>query len=70
MRGGRGREGGGGCLGGSSSWRRHRHGGEWVLTLVPWVLVTRVLPTWRLENMVGALMSYQSFLVKGSTLQW
>lgn len=36
--------------------------------MVPWVRVTRVLPTLRTENMVGALMSYQSFLVKGSTL--
>lgn len=38
-------------------------------TLVPWVLVTRVLPTLRTVNMVGALMSYQSFLAKGSELR-
>lgn len=35
-------------------------------TLVPVVLVTRVLPTWRTWKVVGALMSYQSFLAKGS----
>merc|ERR1719445_1844310 len=36
--------------------------------LVPWVLFTKVLPTWRTLNTEGALMSYQSFLVKGSTI--
>jgi hypothetical protein len=30
--------------------------------------VTRVLPTLRTANMEGALMSYQSFLLKGSTI--
>lgn len=38
-------------------------------TLVPWVRVTRVFPTLRVENMDGALMSYQSFLAKGSELR-
>jgi hypothetical protein len=38
------------------------------LTLVPWVLVTRVLPTLRTLKALGALMSYQSFLLKGSTI--
>lgn len=37
-------------------------------TLVPCVRVTRVLPTLRTANMEGALMSYQSFLEKGSTI--
>lgn len=37
--------------------------------LVPWVLVTKVLPRLRMLNMAGALTSYQSFLEKGSTLQ-
>lgn len=37
-------------------------------TLVPCVLVTRVLPQLRTLNIVGALMSYQSFLAKGSVL--
>jgi hypothetical protein len=36
-------------------------------TLVPCVRVTRVLPTVRTANMEGALTSYQSFLLKGST---
>ena len=36
------------------------------LTLVPVVLVTRVFPTWRTWKVVGALISYQSFLAKGS----
>lgn len=36
--------------------------------LVPWVLVTKVLPRLRMLNMAGALTSYQSFLEKGSTL--
>ena len=40
-----------------------------LLTLVPWVRVTRVLPTFLEVNMVGALTSYQSFFEKGSTLQ-
>lgn len=35
---------------------------------MPVVRVTRVLPTLRVVNMEGALTSYQSFLVKGSTL--
>merc|ERR1719369_875397 len=35
--------------------------------LVPWVLFTKVLPTWRTLKREGALISYQSFLVKGST---
>merc|ERR1719445_3001349 len=35
--------------------------------LVPAVLFTKVLPTWRTLKREGALMSYQSFLVKGST---
>lgn len=34
----------------------------------PWVRLTRVLPTWRTSNMEGALRSYQSLRVKGSTL--
>lgn len=38
-------------------------------TLVPCVLDTRVLPTLRLVNRSGALMSYHCFLVNGSTLQ-
>lgn len=37
--------------------------------LVPWVLVTKVLPRLRMLNMAGALTSYQSFLEKGSTLE-
>jgi hypothetical protein len=37
--------------------------------LMPVVRVTSVLPTLRLENMVGAFTSYQSFLEKGSTLR-
>lgn len=37
--------------------------------LVPWVLVTKVLPRLRMLNMAGALTSYQSFLENGSTLQ-
>lgn len=40
-----------------------------VHTLVPAVRVTKVLPTLRTVNAPGALMSYQSFLVKGSTLR-
>ena len=36
--------------------------------LVPVVLVTMVLPICRMVNIDGALTSYQSFLVKGSTL--
>jgi hypothetical protein len=36
---------------------------------MPVVRVTSVLPTLRLENIVGALTSYQSFLEKGSTLR-
>jgi hypothetical protein len=39
------------------------------LTLVPCVRVTSVLPALRTVNMVGALMSYQSFLAKGSELR-
>merc|ERR1719183_3135694 len=35
--------------------------------LVPWVRVTRVLPTCLTVNMEGALTSYHSFLRKGST---
>lgn len=38
------------------------------LTLVPCVLVTRVLPTLRLEKVEGAFTSYQSFFENGSTL--
>ena len=38
-------------------------------TFVPCVRVTSVLPTFRLENMLGALTSYQSFFENGSTLQ-
>lgn len=41
---------------------------SWVYLLVPWVLVTKVLPRLRMLNMAGALTSYQSFLEKGSTL--
>ena len=37
--------------------------------LVPWVLFTKVLPTWRSANMHGALTSYQSLRVKGSILK-
>ncbi len=37
--------------------------------LVPWVRFTNVFPIWRVLNMEGALTSYQSFLVKGSTLE-
>lgn len=36
---------------------------------MPAVRVTRVLPTFRTVNAPGALISYQSFLLKGSTLQ-
>lgn len=36
--------------------------------LVPWVLVTKVLPMLRMLNMAGAFTSYQSFLENGSTL--
>jgi hypothetical protein len=32
-------------------------------------LGARVLPTWRMLNMLGALMSNQSFFKKGSTLR-
>ena len=39
-----------------------------LFTLVPCVLVTRVLPTLRVLNTEGALTSYQSFLAKGSVL--
>jgi len=38
-------------------------------TLVPCVLETRVLPMLRTLKTDGALISYQSFLLKGSTLQ-
>lgn len=38
------------------------------LTFVPCVLVTRVLPIPRCENVLGAFTSYQSFLANGSTL--
>ena len=38
-----------------------------VYSLVPVVLVTGVLPGMRAENMLGALMSYHSLRVKGST---
>ena len=38
-------------------------------TFVPAVRVTSVLPTLRTVNAPGALMSYQSFFEKGSTLQ-
>merc|ERR550532_3920323 len=34
--------------------------------LVPCVLVQRVFPQLRIENMLGALMSYHSFLRNGS----
>ena len=36
---------------------------------MPCVLVTGVLPIFRLANKAGALTSYQSFLEKGSTLK-
>merc|ERR1719342_232233 len=36
--------------------------------LVPCVLLTKVLPTRRFVKMDGALISYQSFLVKGSII--
>merc|ERR1719354_1143777 len=36
--------------------------------LVPTVLETKVFPTWRQLNVLGALTSYQSFLVKGSII--
>ncbi len=39
-----------------------------LFTLVPCVLVTKVLPTLRVLNTEGALTSYQSFLAKGSVL--
>lgn len=39
------------------------------VTFVPCDRVTKVLPTLRLVNMLGALTSYQSFLEKGSTLK-
>lgn len=39
------------------------------VTLVPWVLETRVFPTFLWENEFGAFTSYQSFLEKGSTLK-
>jgi hypothetical protein len=42
---------------------------ERALTLVPCVLETRVFPTFLTLNTDGALISYQSFLLKGSTLQ-
>src|SRR5690349_13993783 len=35
---------------------------------IPWVRLTRVLPTLRTSKVEGALMSYQSLRVKGSTL--
>jgi hypothetical protein len=37
-------------------------------TLVPWVRVTRVLPTFFTEKTEGALISYQSFFENGSAL--
>lgn len=37
-------------------------------SLVPWVRLTSVFPTWRTLKMDGALTSYQSFLVNGSIL--
>ena len=37
--------------------------------MVPCVRLTSVLPMLRTENMLGALMSYQSFFVNGSTLR-
>lgn len=46
----------------------NRHHGQKHL-LVPWVLVTKVLPRLRMLNMAGALTSYQSFLENGSTLK-
>ena len=39
-----------------------------MLTLVPWVLVTKVFPTLREVKLFGALTSYQSFFAKGSAL--
>ena len=36
--------------------------------LVPWVRLTNVFPTSLTLKMEGALMSYQSFRVKGSTI--
>lgn len=36
--------------------------------LVPWVLFTGVLPAMRLGKVAGALMSYHSLRVNGSTL--
>jgi hypothetical protein len=42
---------------------------ERALTLVPCVLETRVFPTFLTLNTDGAFISYQSFLLKGSTLQ-
>lgn len=38
-------------------------------TLVPWVRVIRVFPTFLVLKTEGALMSYHSFFAKGSTLQ-
>lgn len=35
--------------------------------LVPCVRLTKVFPTWRVANIDGALISYQSLRVKGST---
>jgi hypothetical protein len=40
-----------------------------VLTVVPWVLVTRVLPNDLWLKVDGALMSYQSFFENGSIPQ-
>lgn len=47
----------------------HKRNSFYVNLLVPWVLVTKVLPRLRMLNMAGALTSYQSFLEKGSTLE-
>lgn len=47
---------------------RDAAGGLCMLTLVPWVLVTKVFPTLREVKLFGALTSYQSFFEKGSAL--
>lgn len=45
-----------------------RENGKGDPTLVPCVLETRVFPMFLFAKTDGALMSYQSFLEKGSTL--
>lgn len=49
-------------------WKRSRAQEVLVSTFVPWVRVTKVLPTFLTVNTDGALISYQSFFANGSAL--